>query len=316
MKTTAFWAGYYGFRSDASEAFIQGYLDEVQRLDQRGQGVACGRGWIPRSKKCSRDKASQTSDEAKAKTVERAKARGKLKGEVKAAKGQKPYVKPKPEPEVKPKKERKPRAKKESTEPKPKPIKSYGDFKESFLQEQSGIDKDSNLSNIVPIHRVLDAMKDRVSEKQFGEWMYELQANGDIQLMKGDGKDKPFTLPNGMERSLVKRISEPSQPRPKKKSTSQNAFKTKEKFESEFDKMFNEMEKEHQGRVPIHLIRKKMGDRASRDEFNDWLLGMQADDKVQLEKLDIDFATPEMIEGSIPRYSGTVSYYVRRAKKR
>jgi hypothetical protein len=89
MKSTAFWAGYYGFRSDASEAFIQGYLDEVQRLDQRGQGVACGRGWIPRTKKCSRDKASQTSDEAKAKTVEKAKARAKLKGEVKAAKGQK-----------------------------------------------------------------------------------------------------------------------------------------------------------------------------------------------------------------------------------
>jgi serine/threonine protein kinase len=76
--------------------------------------VACGKGWIPRTKKCSRDKASQTSDEAKAKTVERAKARARLKGEVKAAKGQKAYVKPKPEPtpEVKPKKERKPRVKK------------------------------------------------------------------------------------------------------------------------------------------------------------------------------------------------------------
>ncbi len=93
MTSMAFWAGYYGFRSDASEAFIQGYLDEVQRLDQRGQGVACGRGWIPRSKKCSPDKAKQTSKEAKAKTVEKAKARAKLKGEVKAAKGQKPRVK-------------------------------------------------------------------------------------------------------------------------------------------------------------------------------------------------------------------------------
>jgi cytochrome oxidase assembly protein ShyY1 len=83
---------HYGLRLDASEAFIQGYVDGM-RLDQRGQGVACGRGWIPRSKKCSRDKASQTSKEAKAKTVERAKERAKLKSEVKAAKGQKPRVK-------------------------------------------------------------------------------------------------------------------------------------------------------------------------------------------------------------------------------
>lgn len=66
------------------------------RLDQRGQGVACGKSWIPRTKKCSRDKASQTSKEAKAKTVEKAKSRAGLKKQIKLAKGQKPYVKPKP----------------------------------------------------------------------------------------------------------------------------------------------------------------------------------------------------------------------------
>lgn len=90
----------YKLRLDASEAFIQGYIDGM-RLDQRGQGVACGKGWIPRSKKCSPDKAKQTSKEAKAKTVEKSRERAKLKGEVKAAKGQKPRVKEKvnrPEP--------------------------------------------------------------------------------------------------------------------------------------------------------------------------------------------------------------------------
>ncbi len=92
---------HYGLRLDASEAFIQGYVDGM-RLDQRGQGVACGKGWIPRSKKCSSDKAKQTSKEAKAKTVEKSRERAKLKGEVKAAKGQKPYVKEKPDPKQDP----------------------------------------------------------------------------------------------------------------------------------------------------------------------------------------------------------------------
>ena len=73
----------YGLRLDASESFIQGYVDGM-RLDQRGQGVACGRGWIPRSKKCSSDKAKQTSKEAKAKTVEKARERAELKRAVKA----------------------------------------------------------------------------------------------------------------------------------------------------------------------------------------------------------------------------------------
>jgi hypothetical protein len=70
--------------------FAAGYAAVMEnRFDQRGQGVACGAGWIPRTKKCSPDKAKQTSKEAKAKTVEKARQRAKLKGEVKAAKGQK-----------------------------------------------------------------------------------------------------------------------------------------------------------------------------------------------------------------------------------
>jgi hypothetical protein len=111
MTSTAALALHYGLRLDAAPEFVQGYADGM-RLDQRGQGVACGAGWIPRTKKCSPDKAKQTSKEAKAKTVEKSKARAKLKGEVKAAKGQKAYVKPKAEPtsEIKPRKERKPRS--------------------------------------------------------------------------------------------------------------------------------------------------------------------------------------------------------------
>jgi hypothetical protein len=96
MTSTAALALHYGLRLDAAPEFVRGYVDGM-RLDQRGQGVACGKGWIPRSKKCSSDKAKQTSKEAKARTVEKAKERAKLKGEVNAAKGQKPYIKPKQE---------------------------------------------------------------------------------------------------------------------------------------------------------------------------------------------------------------------------
>lgn len=96
MASTTSLAIHYGLRLDASPEFVQGYADGM-RLDQRGQGVACGRGWIPRSKKCSRDKASATPKDAKARTVEKSRERVKLKGEVRAAKGQKPYVKPKSE---------------------------------------------------------------------------------------------------------------------------------------------------------------------------------------------------------------------------
>jgi hypothetical protein len=69
----------------------------VWRFDRKGEGVACGKGWISRRKKCGRDKSRTTSPEAKARTVEKQKVRQQLRGQVRAAKGMKPYVKPKKE---------------------------------------------------------------------------------------------------------------------------------------------------------------------------------------------------------------------------
>ena len=83
-------------KPNRTDSYLQGYLDVMQnRFDRKGEGVACGRGWISRRKKCGRDKARTTSPEAKARTVEKQKERQQLSRQVKAAKGQKPYVKPK-----------------------------------------------------------------------------------------------------------------------------------------------------------------------------------------------------------------------------
>lgn len=88
-------------KSNRTDSFLQGYLEVMSwRFDRKGEGVACGRGWISRRKKCGRDKARTTTPEAKARTVEKQKVRQQLRGQVKAAKGQKPYVKPKPEPDT------------------------------------------------------------------------------------------------------------------------------------------------------------------------------------------------------------------------
>lgn len=78
------------YRPDS--AYSRGYADGW-RGDARGQGVACGGGWISPRKKCSRDKAKTTSQENLAKTREKRKEMHELKGAVKAAKGQKPRPK-------------------------------------------------------------------------------------------------------------------------------------------------------------------------------------------------------------------------------
>jgi hypothetical protein len=51
--------------------------------------------------------------------------------------------------------------------------------------------------------------------------------------------------------------------------------------------------------VPIYRIRRQVGDRVSRTEFNDWLLEMQANDILQLQGGTVEDNAPEKIEDSI-----------------
>lgn len=45
-------ASYYGLRHDSSDAYILGYADGM-RLDAKGQGKPCGRGFIAPGKNCT-----------------------------------------------------------------------------------------------------------------------------------------------------------------------------------------------------------------------------------------------------------------------
>ena len=51
--------------------------------------------------------------------------------------------------------------------------------------------------------------------------------------------------------------------------------------------------------IPIYRIRRKISDRTSRKQFNEWLLEMQADDIFQLEGGSVEDSAPDKIEDSI-----------------
>ncbi|WP_138497780.1 hypothetical protein [Nostoc sp. PA-18-2419] len=51
--------------------------------------------------------------------------------------------------------------------------------------------------------------------------------------------------------------------------------------------------------VPIYRMRRVIGDRVSRTEFNDWLLETQADDILQLQGGTVEDNAPDKIEDSI-----------------
>jgi hypothetical protein len=51
--------------------------------------------------------------------------------------------------------------------------------------------------------------------------------------------------------------------------------------------------------VPIYRIRRAIGDRVNRTQFNDWLLETQADDILQLQGGSVEDSAPDKIEDSV-----------------
>ena len=64
--------------------------------------------------------------------------------------------------------------------------------------------------------------------------------------------------------------------------------------------------------VPIYRIRREIGDRVKRSEFNEWMLEMQANDIFQLIGGELTDITPDKAEDSIKTELGGIRYYVKR----
>jgi hypothetical protein len=66
--------------------------------------------------------------------------------------------------------------------------------------------------------------------------------------------------------------------------------------------------------VPIYQIRRGLGDRVSRSQFDDWMLEMQADDLLQLQggSLPADQSNPETLADSITTELSGLRCYAKR----
>lgn len=80
--------------------------------------------------------------------------------------------------------------------------------------------------------------------------------------------------------------------------------------------MINQLDKDYNydNLVPIHKVRKEIGDRVSRSQFNEWMMEMQANDKIQLIGGEMKKRTPEEVDDSIQDSLGGMRYYIKRLK--
>jgi hypothetical protein len=64
--------------------------------------------------------------------------------------------------------------------------------------------------------------------------------------------------------------------------------------------------------VPIYRLRREIGDRISRSEFNQWLLEMQSNDKIRLQGSSLPDNDPSKIEDSITTELSGLRCYIKR----
>lgn len=104
-------------------------------------------------------------------------------------------------------------------------------------------------------------------------------------------------------------------------STSAAQEKTKEKAIASYDKfkqvaldVYDQLNRDYNldDLVPIYRIRREIGDRVSRSQFNEWLLEMQTRDVIQLIGGEMTDITPDKAEDSIKTELGGIRYYVKR----
>jgi hypothetical protein len=96
--------------------------------------------------------------------------------------------------------------------------------------------------------------------------------------------------------------------------TKEKAIASYEKFEHVALEVYDQLNREHNlnDLVPIYRIRREIGDRVSRTDFNEWLMEMQGNDIFLLMAGEMRDMTPDKREDSIETSGGGLRYYAKR----
>ncbi len=250
----------------------------------------------------------------------------KPKAESKKPSGQKSTAKKTTEPKVKPdpKVEPKPEVK---SSPKSKanpfysdePIKDYDTFKKEIPKELARINFENNYDDLIPIHKVREELKGRVSDKDFDKWMMDAQDDNEFIHLQTASKKIPGGIKSqfGEDKVYIKFTDESAN----KKAEVERKRKPGQITDiKEFSDLANDIyekldkEKGYDGLVPIYQIRRAMGDKVSRGDFNVLMQEMQSNDNFQLIGGSVEDSAPDKIQDSLSSKIVGIRAYAKKIK--
>jgi len=94
-------------------------------------------------------------------------------------------------------------------------------------------------------------------------------------------------------------------------------IKSYEEFTKVASEAFDQLNRDYNldNFVPIYRIRRHIGERVSRSQFNDWMLEMQANDMFEFLEGSVEDSAPDKIEDSITTKFGKLRCYAKRLKR-
>ena len=232
---------------------------------------------------------------------------------VAAKKTAKSGVKTEPKPEVEPKTKSIPKSKANpfySDEP----INDYDTFKKEIPKELARVNFEYNMDGLIPIPKMREELKGRVKAEDFDKWMLQSQSDND-NIRLGEGQKQ---MPGGIKTELGnhrdniqffdKEAMEKARTETKRKP---GQITDPKEFEDVAMKSLNDLDKDgkYGNLIPIHELRKALGDKVSRGDFNNLLMEMQANGKLQLTGGEMTGITPERYQDSVKTSAGGMRYY-------
>jgi hypothetical protein len=108
--------------------------------------------------------------------------------------------------------------------------------------------------------------------------------------------------------------AEAIQPKDKNGKHKNGAVKSYQDFQKVALEVYDQLNRDYSldNLVPIYRIRREIGDRVNRSNFDEWLLEMQGNDTLQLIGGEMPELTPDKADDSIKTALGGVRYYAKR----
>jgi hypothetical protein len=317
------------------------YYKEFEKLDKTERGSDKQRGFGDKSNQASRKRLELMEQSKSKKGVKSGEPQIKPKAESKKPSSQKLSTQKTVEPEVK----TKPKVEPKKTESKPKskanpfysdePIKDYDTFKKEIVKEAARMNFERNNDGLVGIARLRYEMKDRVDRKDFDKWL--LDANRDdigIELQGGeilggskeeaDASGKPFYNEDGVNNAFGRKLFFVEIKDKKAIETARKEVKRKpgqivdpKEFKKEIDSAYEKLNKEksYDNLVPIHELRKALGDKVSRGDFNNLMLKAQENGDFALLGGEVLNVTGDQVEDSIQPPTGNLRFFAQKNNK-